>query len=137
MTDVIIPAPPGNPIKAFDLPLYIARHLSDTLKYRLGACGKIQPVKEQKSLEQDLEILWDNVHGKFMVVTPVRDKSVIILDDLYGSGITLGEVARACRAAGAKSVLSLAATKTAKFCNGLSPSGWYEVSMEAEAGIDE
>lgn len=54
-----------------------------------------------------------------------------MLDDIYRSGSTIREMVRACRAAGAKEVLSLTATKTAKFCRGITPSEWYEVSMAA------
>lgn len=137
MSDVIISAPPGNPNKTFDLPLHIANYLSAIMKYCLGTCEKIQPMRQQKSLEQNYQTLQSNVTGKFKVDIDLRDKSVIVLDDLYQSGETLRELARACRAAGAKNVLSLAASKTAKFCNGLSPSEWYEVSMEAEQANDE
>ena len=136
-SDVIIPAPAGNPDKAFDLPLYIAEYLSATVNYVLGVCKKVHPISQQKSLEQNPEILRNNVTGKFKLDTHIRGNSVIILDDIYQSGETLHEVARACRAAGAKTVLSLTATKTAKFCNGLAPSEWYEVSMEAEKANDE
>ena len=135
--DVIIPAPAGNPNKAFDLPLYIAEYLSTNLSYVLGVCKKTHSVSQQKYLEQNPEILRENVHGKFMVATPVRDKSVIILDDLYGSGATLDELARACKAADAKTVLSFTATKNATFCQGISASGWYDIYTKKEQANDE
>ncbi len=43
----------------------------------------------------------------------------------------MNELVRACRAAGATTVLSLTFTKTAKFATGLTASDWYKVSMEA------
>ena len=98
---------------------------------------KTHSVSQQKYLEQNPEILRENVHGKFMVATPVRDKSVIILDDLYGSGATLDELARACKAADAKTVLSFTATKNATFCQGISASGWYDIYTKKEQANDE
>lgn len=134
--DVIISAPPGNPNKAFDLPRFIATHLSKALEFHLEACKIVHAVQQQKSLPQDIESLRSNVSGNFKIAVSLRGKDVIVIDDIYQSGETLRELTRACREAGAKSVLSLAASKTAKFCNGLPPDGWYEVSMEAEQADD-
>ena len=49
-------------------------------------------------------------------------KIALVLDDIYESGGTVDAVALALRAAGAKFILSLTATKTARYCNGLTPS---------------
>jgi hypothetical protein len=134
-SDIIVPAPPGNPNKAFDLTFFIADHLSKGLGLPVCECLKAGHMEEQKGVEQDLLSLRANVSGKFQVRKNLSGRTALVIDDLYQSGETVNEIARACRAAGANSVLALAATKTAKFCNGLTPSDWYDVSMEAGEGL--
>ena len=129
--DVIMPTPPGNPRKTFDLPKYMATRLKSLFGYLLGSCEITSGIEQQKHLD-DPDSLKANVHGKFRVSTKLNGQSVIILDDIYRSGETLRELTRACRDAGAQSVLSLTVTKTARFCNGVPPSDWYEVSVEGQ-----
>lgn len=54
----------------------------------------------------------------------LNGQSVIIVDDLYDSGATIEEVARAAREAGASGVLGITATKNAKFTRGMSLEDW-------------
>lgn len=135
--DIMIPAAPGNPHKRFDLPLFMATRLAANLGKELVKCSKPQSSPPQKSSGDDLEVLHANIAGKISVGSNLFGKTVIVLDDIYKSGSTIREIVRACRAAGAKEVLSLTATKTAKFCRGITPSEWYEVSMAAAEGSKE
>ena len=130
--DVIISAPAGNPCKGFDLPASIVAELSQIFGFRIASCTIIGKILQQKTVPQDIDTLRSNVGDKFRVKENLLGENVIVVDDIYQSGETLRELTRACREAGAKSVLSLAASKTAKFCNGLPPHEWLEVSMEAE-----
>ena len=134
--NTIVPTPPSNPHKAFDLPEFISRFLSDALNYKLEMCQKTRVTQQQKSLSQDPEALRANVAGAFRVDADLSGMNVIILDDLYGSGETLNELGRACREAGAQYILSLTATKNAKGTRGVTPGDWYDVSMEAEQADD-
>ena len=54
-----------------------------------------------------------NVHGKFSCPQPelVKNKTIILLDDLYTTGATLQEAARVLKQAGAKKVMGLALAK--------------------------
>lgn len=134
--DIIVSAPASNPHKSFDLPEFIFRFLCDTFEYELTTCNKTRVTHQQKSLSQDPEALRNNVEGAFSINYDLRGKSVICLDDLYGSGEILRELGRACREAGAQYILNLTATKNAKGTRGVTPGDWYDVSMEAEQSDD-
>lgn len=128
--NTIVAAPPGNRSKRYDLPEFITGHLSKVFGYSIVSCTSAPLTQAQKSLD-DPQALHLNVSGKFHVPINLNNQHVIILDDIYRSGETIKELIRACRTAGAKTVLSLAATKTPKYCNGVAPSNWYEIYKEA------
>ena len=129
--DIVIPAPPGNLIKTFDLPLFIAVEVSNTFNMELRQSEKVISRQPQKAIVQDLTILQQNISGTIQVPGNLENCDVVIIDDLYQSGATINELARSCRLAGASSVISLVATKTAKFCQGLTPSDCLDVSRLA------
>jgi predicted amidophosphoribosyltransferase len=68
------------------------------------------PQKELTSLAKKRA----NVRGAFRIARceAVKGQSLLILDDLYDSGITLNEVCQTVRKAGAKAVYALALTRT-------------------------
>ena len=129
--DLIIPAPPGNPDKAFDLPRFVADEVGGRLGLPVGLCTATGLTQPQKGVEQEIPELYSNIDGKYRAQSSLKGMTVIAMDDLYQSGATMNELVRACRAAGATTVLSLTFTKTAKFATGLTASDWYKVSMEA------
>lgn len=55
------------------------------------------------------------LHGQFVCTEDLTGMSLLIVDDVYSSGSTVTEVARAARAAGAKHVASLCAVRTMRF----------------------
>ena len=135
--DIIISAPPGNTEKKYDLPEYLAKKIAQKFGMEFVSCRKTHHMEPQKSIERDLTALHENVAGKFKVDEDLIGKTAVIFDDIYGSGATMADMVRACRVAGAGVVLSLTATKNAKFCQGLPPSYWYQVSMSANAILQE
>ncbi|GAB7143020.1 hypothetical protein LRC484719_16080 [Mycobacterium riyadhense] len=65
-----------------------------------------------KALELDRRA--DAVRGLFRCARDMSGRSVLVVDDVYGSGATAQETARALRAAGAVCVAGLAAVRTMK-----------------------
>lgn len=98
----------------------LAAHLANTVSRRLGLTRvtvegpERQPRKQTEHLDD-----CSDVHGKFRVAERVPNATALVVDDLYGAGCTTNESVRALRAAGARRVLVLACSKTAKRCNGL------------------
>ncbi len=56
----------------------------------------------------------ENVRGSFSVASPekIRDKNIIIIDDVYTTGATAEELAKTLKRCGAKTVLALTFAKT-------------------------
>ena len=135
--DVIIPAPPSNPMKTFDLPQFLASRLGHHLDIPVVMAESRRRTEQQKAVGSDLEDRYNNVAGKCLVPNDLRGMTAIAFDDIYSSGATMTDLVRATRAAGAQTVLALTATKTAKHTRGLTPSDWYKVTQEAAAGLTE
>jgi orotate phosphoribosyltransferase-like protein len=60
-------------------------------------------------LEQKVEALVGSVS---VDATKVADKTIVVVDDLYQSGLTINYIAEELRQVGAKEVFGLAAVKT-------------------------
>lgn len=119
--DVIVPAPSSNPDKAFDLPAFIADHLSTKMRRPRGAIRSSNAVP-QKNLGEREKASVDELARHYAVGGEVGGRTVLVIDDIYESGATVGAMTKVLRDAGAAAVLSLTATKAAKGCRGLRPS---------------
>lgn len=117
--------PPSNPSKTFDLPTHLAKHASRTLGRSLLTIGKVRATEPQKGkgTEEDCRT---NVTGSMRVDQSLNGATVVVVDDIYRSGCSMAEAARACRQAGAREVLGFAATKTLKFLQGLDVSEYED-----------
>lgn len=113
--EAIVPVPPSNPDKPYDLPTYLAEQLCGRLGKTDGRAWvrKVRATYQQKEIHTSQEKV-ENVEGAFKATRDVVGRSIIVLDDLYQSGATINEVGRTLRAAGAGMVLGLATTKTQK-----------------------
>jgi len=69
----------------------------------------------------------ENVRGAFMVTAPepVRDRTVLIVDDVYTTGTTLNECARVLRAAGARQVVVATVARVYRSVPTMVPGGMF------------
>jgi hypothetical protein len=82
--DAIVPVPPSNPNKPFDLPTYLAGRLAERLGKADGAgwVRKIRVTQQQKDLHTYQQKV-ENVDGAFEAMCDVSGQAIIVLDDLY------------------------------------------------------
>ncbi len=109
----IVGIPPSDPDKPFDLPEYLAHGMSDKLgkpdKSKAVRTTRARPPSKQARLEDKLS----SVKGTIEVDgSEVRDDIVLLVDDLYQSGVTMNYTAMLLLAAGAKKVFGLSCEKT-------------------------
>ena len=110
--DVVLGVP-ANPVKQpHNLPellaLGVSRSAGLPLEQRLLV--KVRPTEEIKDLPNEGKL--DALAGAFEVTRPLRGEHVVLVDDLYFSGSTMGYLAGLLREAGASSVVGVVATKT-------------------------
>jgi ATP-dependent DNA helicase RecQ len=108
----IIPIPPSVP-RAFDPVLHLARSLAARLGIPLRSdvlvkTRSTQPQKELKSLSAKQR----NVASAFALRGKVSGQNLLLVDDLYDSGATLGEAARTLSRGMPASIVVLTLTKT-------------------------
>jgi hypothetical protein len=123
----VVAMPPSRPDKPFDLPHYIAgevvvalgkkdlREAVKTVKRR----GQLKAVSAEEKLNQ----LRGTIHvdpGAF------KDRSVLIIDDLYQSGTSINYVAMLLMQAGAKKAFGLSCEKTLTNFDNLGSRGAHE-----------
>lgn len=97
----------------------LAGRLADRLGERLGipvleARKKTHAPGQSTSGERDFHALCERQAGMIEVLAPVISGSVLIVDDLYGSGGTIRALTSRLRALGAERILALTVTKRLK-----------------------
>lgn len=110
--DAVIPIPPSTR-RDFDPVTLLAQSLAGQLSIpaltdTLVKTRATKPQKEMTALAQKQA----NVAGAFALKSGVRGKQILLVDDLYDSGVTLAEAARVLARGGAASVVVLTLTKT-------------------------
>jgi hypothetical protein len=114
--DAIVAMPPSKPDKAFDLPLYLVKKMcrewgKPDLSYAVKTIHARPPIKNQETPEAKLKVLEGSVQVDQNII---RGKSILILDDLYQSGVSMNYVAMLLQEAGASKIFGLACEKTSR-----------------------
>jgi hypothetical protein len=112
--ELLVAVPPSNPNKLFDLPSYLVEVISESTQQKnatsfIRKIRTTRPMKECRTIQEKEE----NIKNAFEVEAAIfRGKTVILVDDIYQTGLSIKEVGRVLKQAGAKLVLGLVATKT-------------------------
>ncbi len=114
--DAVVAMPPSKPDKIFDLPLYLVEKISKEwgkldLSYAVRTIHARPPIKNQETPEAKLKALEGSVQ---VDQDAIRRKSVLILDDLYQSGISMNYIAMLLQEAGVSKIFGLACEKTSR-----------------------
>lgn len=112
-------APSSKPWKTSTLPSTIAVVTARRLQKPLISPIRRVPVPARKNSEEIAD-----QRNTVQVSQDLNGQRIIIIDDLYESGTTIQEVARAARSAGASDVLGLTITKNAKYTQGMDLVEW-------------
>lgn len=109
--DALVPVPPSTP-RAVDPVTLFCGSMAKALDLPVMRCvERARPTKPQKEMHT-LAQKRANVAGVFTVNASLAGKRVLLIDDLYDSGATLDEVAKALTRAGARSISVLTLTRT-------------------------
>jgi hypothetical protein len=104
-----------------DCPTRWVQVLSRDLSVPIMSVRRIRQAPSQKTFaDRSREERRANQANSMAVTTEAIGQRVLVIDDLYMLGDSIGEICRALKAAGAASVFSLCAVKTAKGCQGYS-----------------
>lgn len=109
--DLVLYVPPT---RSGDLVGNFARKMASVLKFPLSHfLVKKRETKEQKIFENHV-LKADNVKGAFNFQNPeeIRDKSILLIDDVYDSGATMKEIGRYLTSLGAVKIAPLVIAKT-------------------------
>ncbi|MFQ6091588.1 MAG: RecQ family ATP-dependent DNA helicase [bacterium] len=113
--DYIVPVPPSIKDRPYDPVLLLTEELNNKTKIPAGfdILKKVRTTFPQKDFENEV-LKRKNVAGAFRIEKKnlVRDKKILIFDDLYDSGATVNECTKELKGAGANKVYVLTLTKT-------------------------
>jgi hypothetical protein len=114
-TTCVVGMPPSRPDKPFDLPKYLADGISSKLGVR-DLTHMVKTIKERPQLKDArLDKKLDSIEGTVSVDTQsLKDQTVLLIDDIYQSGISTNYIAMLMLEAGAKKVYGLACEKTCR-----------------------
>ncbi len=106
-------AVPPSTTRTYQPVVAIAKKLSEMLSVEHSS-KELQKTKSTRSLKDisDETTRRKELTGAFRASDAFKRKTVLVVDDLFRSGATATEVVRTIKAAGAREVLLLAATKT-------------------------
>ena len=113
--DVVCAVPANPPKMPFNLPDRLASAVALALEIPcdVGLLRKSRPTDEVKFTTEKERKLTE-ISGAYEVTTVVQDRTVVVVDDVVLSGATLETIASVLRAAGARRVVALVATRATK-----------------------
>ena len=112
-------APSSDPSKISSLPQTVAECVATVLGKALVFPIRRVSVPTRKNSEGIAD-----QRNTVQISQNINGQRIIIIDDLYESGTTIQEVARAARNAGASDVLGLTITKNARYTQGMDLVEW-------------
>lgn len=112
-TDIVVAMPPSEPGKPFNLPMYLAEQIAlisgkNNLSEGIFTISS-RPSIKNITLENKLEILKDTIAVDEDIFS---GENVLLIDDLYQSGISMNYAAMLLLEKGAKRVFGLTCEKT-------------------------
>lgn len=114
--DIIIPVPmykTKKNVRGYNQSELIAKEIAKTLniKFRNNILTKIKNTKVQSTLSKNKR--QENVRNVFEIINKeeIRNKKVILIDDIYTTGSTVNECARVLKKAGAKEIFVVTIAK--------------------------
>jgi ComF family protein len=98
--------------RGYNVPALMLRAMAKRLPLpcSLSAVLKVRETAPQASLNRDGRVA--NVAGSFVASESVRDRHMLLVDDVTTTGVTLREIMRACLRAGATSVTGVALARS-------------------------
>lgn len=113
IADVVVAMPPSDPRKPFNLPAYLAAGIAKVLS-KPDLTNAISTVSARNGLKSVLlENKLPTIEGTIKIDEECfKGKSVLLIDDLYQSGISMNYTAMLLLNAGATKVFGLACEKT-------------------------
>ncbi|GAA1708705.1 hypothetical protein GCM10009745_65720 [Kribbella yunnanensis] len=109
----VVAAPPGHDAKVLSFGARLAASVASRREVHFEAVRSLSAFRTQAK-ELELADRAGVIHGQFACDGDLRGADVVIVDDLYSSGTTVGETARVLRLAGARRVAVLCAVRTLK-----------------------
>lgn len=105
-----IAAIPPRPSKAFHLPVELVKQIGGLLNRNTGL--KVTKIEHEKLKTLAVEDKVKALMNAFTLHEPVQGKTIVLVDDLYQSGVTLWSLARFLKQNGALAIYGLACVKS-------------------------
>lgn len=114
--DVVVAMPPSDPRKPFNLPAYISAGIAKALG-KPDLTGNIITCSPRMGLKEvPIENKFETLEGTIEVkdASLFNEKVVLLIDDLYQSGVSMNYAAMVILNSGAKKIFGLACEKTCR-----------------------
>ncbi len=114
-SNCVVAMPPSDPVKEYNLPRYLATRIAEEWG-RENLSRHVQTIKKRNSIKNvPLGQKLGTLLGTMRVDSDVFDgKRVLLIDDLYQSGISMNYCALLLLKAGARKIFGLACEKTCR-----------------------